>query len=156
MFIKKIAFFVAVSILVSSAYAEKLEFSKSGFSIDNLDTSPTSGIVYPVQMFLPPLNGFTPNVNVQIQAYNGTIKEYRELSEGQFKQFNFTILSIQETGNSLSLEYTGSMQGVSLHWYAKAFKKGDHVYLVTDTGTQADWEVNKEELIANVNSFELK
>jgi len=156
MLIKKIALFVVASILVSSAYAEKLEFPKSGFSIDSLDPSPTSGVIQPIQMFLPPVNGFAPNVNVQVQAYDGTIKQYRELSEGQFKQFDFTILSIKETDNSLSLEYTGSMQGLNLHWYAKVFKKGNHAYLVTATGTQADWEVNKEKLISNVNSFQLK
>ncbi|MBU2869861.1 hypothetical protein [Colwellia sp. E2M01] len=156
MFIKKIVLFAIASILISSAYAEKLEFSKYGFSINSLDSSPTSGMVQPIQMFLPPLNGFAPNVNVQIQAYNGTIKQYRKLSEEQFKQYDFTILSIKETDNLLSLEYIGSMQGLSLHWYAKAFKKGSHVYLVTATGTQADWEVNKEELMSNVNSFQLK
>lgn len=156
MFIKKVILLVVVNLLASFAYAETLEFPKLGFSIDGLDSAPTGAMVQPIQMFLPPMNGFAPNVNVQIQAYNGTIKQYRELSEGQFKQFNFTLLSIKETGNSLSLEYKGAMQGLNLHWYAKAFKKGNYVYLVTATGTQADWEINKEKLISSVNSFQLK
>ena len=153
--IKKAVLFAA-SLFVSFAHAETLEFLKSGFSIDSLDSSPTQGMIQPIQMFLHAINGFAPNVNVQVQAYEGTITEYKELSEGQFKQIGLTLLSLKEMDNSISLEYTGAMQGLNLHWYAKAFKKGNHIYLVTATGTQADWEINKEKLIANVNSFQLK
>lgn len=150
------AILLATSLLVSFAHAETLEFPKAGFSIDSLDLSPTSGMIQPIQMFLPANNGFAANVNVQVQAYSGTIQEYKELSEGQFKQMGLKLLSSKEEKNSISLEYMGAMQGLSLHWYAKAFKKGNHVYLITATDSHADWEKNKEKLISNVNSFKLK
>lgn len=150
------AIIFATSLLVSFAHAETLEFPKAGFSIESLDHSPTLGMVQPIQMFLPANNGFAANVNVQVQAYSGTIQEYKTLSEGQFKQMGLTVLSLIEQGDSISFEYMGIMQGLNLHWYAKAFKKGNHVYLVTATDTHASWEKNKEKLISNVNSFKLK
>lgn len=146
---------LATSFLVSNLHAETLNFPQAGFSIDTLDSSPTAGVIQPIQMSLPANNGFSANVNVQVQAYPGTIQEYKELSEGQFKQMQLTMLSLKEDKNSISLEYKGTLQGFNLHWYAKAFKKGDHVYLVTATSSQSDWEHNKEKLMANVNSFRL-
>lgn len=90
------------SLLVSLAYAETLEFPQSGFSIDSLDPRPTQGMIQPIQMFLPAINGFAPNVNVQVQAFAGTIKQYRELSEGQFKRLGLTLLSLEETDDSIT------------------------------------------------------
>lgn len=145
----------AASLLVSFAHAETLEFPKAGFSIASLDSSPTLGIIQPIQMLLPAKNGFSANVNVQVQAYSGTMQEYKDLSEGQFKLRGLTVLYINEQGNSLTFEYRGKMQSLSLHWYAKAFKKGDHIYLATATSTEDDWELNKEQLMSNVNSFKL-
>ncbi|HBY88152.1 MAG TPA: hypothetical protein DEO86_20040 [Colwellia sp.] len=156
MLIKNIVTFAVLNLLVSTAHAEKIEFPKLGFSIDSLDSSPSQGMVQPIQMFLPAENGFSPNVNVQVQPYSGTIKQYRELSEGQFKQIGLKVLSIKEMNNSITLEYTGVMQGFNLHWYAKAFKKGNHIYLVTATSTKVGWEGDKEKLISNVDSFQIK
>lgn len=110
----------ATSFVFSFAHAETLEFTKSGFSIDSLDSSPTTGVIQPLQMFLPANNGFAANVNIQIQAYSGTITQYKELSEGQFKQMGLSIISLEEKDNSITFEYKGTMQGFDLHWYAKA------------------------------------
>ncbi|MCI2282468.1 hypothetical protein L3081_02480 [Colwellia sp. MSW7] len=67
-----------------------------------------------------------------------------------------SIISLEEKDNSITFEYKGTMQGFDLHWYAKAVKKDNHVYLVTATGAENDWDVDKEILIPNVNSFKLK
>lgn len=109
-----------------------------------------------IQMKLPAKDGFSPNVNVQIQAYKGTIQEYKALSLSQFEQLGLTVFSADVVDNMISFEYAGSMMGFNLHWYARAFKKGDHIYLVTATGAEQEWEKEKQKLISNVNSFELK
>ncbi|MBU2883819.1 hypothetical protein KO525_16525 [Psychrosphaera sp. B3R10] len=150
------AVLLATSLVFSIANAEVLEFPKAGFTINSLDTSPTTGMSQPLQMFLPAKNGFASNVNVQIQPYPGTLTQYKELSIGQFKQMGISIVSFEESANSISFEYTGMMQGLSLHWYAKAFKKGNYVYLVTATGNEKDWAADKQVLMENVNSFKLK
>jgi len=152
--IKKILL-CAISFFVSFVQAEVLEFPNGGFSIESLDSIPQQGMVQPIQMFLPAVNGFAANVNVQIQAYSGTIQDYKKLSEGQFKQIGLTLISSEDLEDSIVLEYMGPMGSLTLHWYAKAFKKMDHVYLVTATATHSDWEATKEKLISTVNSFKL-
>lgn len=147
---------LATSLVFSVANAETLEFSKAGFTIGSLDSKPTQGVSQPLQMFLPAKNGFASNVNVQIQAYPGTLTQYKELSMGQFEQMGISIISSEETADSISFEYSGVMQGLNLHWFSKAFKKGNHVYLVTATGSEKDWDVDKKILMDNVNSFKLK
>jgi hypothetical protein len=142
---------------VSLANADVLVFSESGFSIDSLEAPLDAQAATPLQMLLPPVNGFSPNVNVQLQPYKGSVAEYKAITEGQFKQIGLTVVSMEEgnDGKSLTIEYKGPLQGQNLHWYAKAFKKGDVMYLVTATNTESNWELNKEQLIANVNSFKI-
>jgi len=143
-------------LFLSNVNANTLEFSKSGFSIESLEVEPSANGSQPLQMLLPAENGFSPNVNVQIQPYPGSITEYRELSEAQFKQIGLTLISKEEKGNTLHLEYTGAMQGQNLHWFAKAVKRGKYIYLITATDNQQNWDKNKAQLIANVKSFKLK
>jgi hypothetical protein len=135
--------------------ADTLVFTESGFSINSLENEQSAKGSTPIQMLLPPANGFSPNVNVQLQPYKGSVAEYRAITEGQFKQNNLTLISLEESddGQSLSIEYKGTLQGQNLHWYAKSFKKGDVMYLVTATNSEANWEQYKEQLIANVESF---
>lgn len=148
---------LALSFLVSFAHAQTLEFPKSGFSITGLDSVPNKNVgAKVIQMFLPPQNGFAANVNVVIQPYTGTMKEYKKLSEAQFKQTGLTLLSIKQNDNSVSFEYTGVMQGILLKWYSIAHKKENIVYLITATSPKIDWEKNKKKLINSVNSFKLK
>ena len=45
---------------------------------------------------------------------------------------------------------------MDLHWYARAIKLENKIYLVTATSLQTNWDENKTELIKSVNSFSFK
>jgi hypothetical protein len=155
---KKLVTLAAMTCLYfSSANAGPLVFPESGFSINSLESQQNVQGSTPLQMLLPPTNGFSANVNVQLQPYAGSIAEYKTVTEQQFSAIGLTLVSIEEGKNSesLSIEYKGLLQGQSLHWCAKAFKKGNIMYVVTATDTEASWEKHKEQLIANVQSFKL-
>ncbi len=107
-------------------------------------------------MALPVQNGFAGNVNVQMQPYTLTMSDYVALSRKQFKQIGLSLLSVQEEGDVAFLEYEGALQGRDLHWYAKAIKSGDYIYLVTATDSQKNWPKSRQKLISVVNSFKLK
>lgn len=145
-----------LGISVSSVHADTLNFPQTGFSIDGLEASPSNSGRQVLHMFLPVENGFSANVNVMIQPYSGTIKQYKELSESQFKRVGWKVHSVQENADNITFEYTGVFQRNALHWYAKAFKQGVLVYLVTATDSQSTWNKNKDKLITVVDSFKLK
>ena len=64
------------------------------------------------------------------------------------------ILSDDEA--TLFFEFKGNTKGQNYHWYAKAVKHLQHVYLVTATDSQQNWDSHKQQLMSVVNSFELK
>lgn len=132
------------------------EFPESGFSIEPMDAPAGAGIYMPVMFNLPVTDGFAPNVNVQSQPYAQSLEAYRELSEKQFKTFKFTVVDSAEKDGALYFEYTGKMGGKSLHWYAKAIKKGDKVILATATALESQWDKNSKKLKACVDSLKLK
>ncbi len=152
----KITTFLISTFFTSAIYANTLDFPEAGFSIDNIDAAPTLAGSQPLHMFLPPVNGFSANINVQIQPYPGSMKQYIELSQSQFKQMGLSVISSKEQDETMVLEYSGFMQGMNLHFYAKAVKKGSFVYLVTATDSKENWNDNKSQLISAVNSFKLK
>lgn len=144
------------ALFISEASAGTLVFEESGFSINSLDSPPSLSGGQPLQMLLPAVNGFAANINVQIQPYTGTISQYKELSESQFKQLGLTTIHSKANESNLLFEYTGIMSNKKLHWYSKAIKKGDFVYLVTATEQETSWEQTKNKLISAVDSFKLK
>jgi hypothetical protein len=107
-------------------------------------------------MMLPISGGFAPNVNVQIQPFEGTISDYVSLSKQQFAQAKLKLLK-EETRDKVTafLEYSGEMQGQALHWYAKAVSNAGRVYLVTATATEDQWNSVAAKLKACVDSLEL-
>ncbi|MDV7103367.1 hypothetical protein R3X26_02995 [Vibrio sp. TH_r3] len=141
---------------VSTAFAGSVTFPQYGFSIDMLDAKPTGQANHPLMMFLPINNNFHANVNVQIQTFDGPMDEYVELSESQFKQLDFKVLSSEFNKQQVIWEYTGESQGRRLHWYAKAIKANSSIYLVTAIDEQESWKTNKIKLKSTVDSFELK
>ncbi len=153
---RKITTLLVSAVFASGINASTLDFPEAGFSIDSIDATPSLAGAQPLQMFLPPQNGFSANVNVQIQPYPGTMKQYLELSESQFKQMGLTVVSSKNLGGTMFFEYSGSMQGMDLHFYSKAVKSGDFVYLVTGTDSKQNWNTNKNKLITAVDSFKLK
>jgi len=132
-----------------------LHFPASGFSIAPLESKPGRTPQLILTMSLPSVNGFAPNVNVLTQPYDGTIEEYVSLSLGQFKSMDFQLVKqTQPKAGIATLEYTGISQGHDLHWYAKAVKSANHIYLITATAPADRWDELSSRLIACVDSFQ--
>ena len=69
------------------AKAATIDLPLYGFQIDALDATPNaSATTTALVLCLPASEGFGPNINIQIQPYTGTIKEYATLSKGQFEE----------------------------------------------------------------------
>jgi len=133
----------------------KLVFPKLGFSIDALEGDAKSANYTVFSMSLPPSESFAPNVNLMIQEYSGSLQEYKELSDGQFKSMKLNVVTSDIKGGNYIMEYAGNISNKSLHFYAKAVKKGSLIYLATATATPNQWKEYALILKKNVNSFEL-
>jgi len=133
------------------------DFPQYGFQIDTLDGTAGSSPTQVVMMFLPASDGFSPNVNVQIQPFSGTLKDYIALSKKQFDEMKIKLISEQQKNdNEWVTEYSGNMQGMSLHWYARAVLGNQKVYLITATANDSQWAKVSEQLKKNIESFKLK
>ncbi len=118
----------------------RLNFPVSGFSIAPLEAPLGQSPQQALMMFLPEREGFSANVNVQIQPFSAAMDEFVMLSLQQFKTAGFKVLQQNIVGQSTAVfEYTGEMQHRLLHWYARAEKSGDKVYLVTATAPDDQW-----------------
>jgi Tfp pilus assembly protein PilX len=129
----------ALVVLIGSQSAcdstKRLRFTTAGFTIAPLEASPGNPPQKALIMFLPEINGFAGNVNVQIQPYNGSIEDYAGLSLQQFKSVGYNVLQQKSPVKSeVVFEYTGDVQGRPLHFYSRAVKSGGSIYLVTATG----------------------
>ena len=71
-------------------------------------------------MFLPDSNGFAPNINIQVQQYDDSLKSYLELSIIEFKQMKLKVIQNKLINNNM-LEYSAEMKGRNLHWYAMEY-----------------------------------
>ena len=82
--------------------------------------------------------------------------EYISLTKSQFQQHGLTVIKIEMQGKfAARLEYSGTMRSMSLHWYARAIKRGNQVYLVTGTALDAQWSAVEALLRRCVDSFRL-
>jgi hypothetical protein len=140
------------------AKAATIDLPLYSFQIDALDAAPdASAPATALEMFLPPTEGFAPNINVQIQPYTGTIKEYATLSKGQFDELKWNVISEREIGdNEWSVEYTGTMQAGDLHFYARAISKNGKAYLATATAKESQWPAVSDTLRQRIDSFKVK
>jgi hypothetical protein len=133
-----------------------LNFPQAGFSIAPYDAPPGDGTVIALTMTPSSTAKNQSNVNVMIQPYNKSIKEYITLSKSQFSQFKFTIIAEKNPNdNEWVVEYEGAMQGQQFHWYAKAVSANNHVYLVTGTMTESQWVEGSEKIKKSVDSFKI-
>jgi hypothetical protein len=158
---QKFSILLIVSLLFCMAEAPApdaaLHFPKSGFSIKPLEASAPSDAVYQcVSLFLPVQDGIAPNVNVQIQPFADTIDTFMLISNQQFAQLKFKLLQNKKIDSSTAVfEYTGSISGKEFHWYSKAVKEGDKVYLAAAIGTPKSWPKISAQLISCVDSLQL-
>ena len=152
---------VVLSLLLPSfvprASAGTIDLPQYGFEIDALDSDPGGATATAILMFLPAADGFAPNINVNIQPYKGTIKEYAALSKGQFAEMKWKVLSEEQKGeDEWRTEYSATTKSGDLHFYARALKKGDRVYLVTATAKESQWTALQAKLRKHVDSLKLK
>ncbi|MCB1053126.1 MAG: hypothetical protein H6510_01660 [Acidobacteria bacterium] len=135
--------------------AGRMHFPQNGFSITPLE-GPSGDTPYQsLMMFLPATQAFAPNVNLQIQPYSGSIKDYTELSDQQFKDAGVRILHENLQANDVVWEYAGTYNDRQMHWYARAYKRGNKVYLITATALESQWSTVSRQLRACVDSFRL-
>jgi hypothetical protein len=134
----------------------RLHFPGSGFSITPLEDEEAGEPRQVLMMFLAPRDGFASNVNVQMQPWPGSFDAYAKLSENQFKQMGWKVLDESSTEDSRQWEYTGHLQGMEMHFYSRACKRGEIVYLATGTALASNWEKDKQTLKACVDSFKLE
>jgi hypothetical protein len=140
--------------LPAADLTNRLYFAASGFSIAPLEVSPGEKTGQALMMFLPANNNFAGNVNVQIQPYSGTIEEYTALTLKQFKDAGVKVIAQKKAGTSgVVFEYSGELQGRTLHWYARAEKAVGHVYLATATAAEQEWPKQGSQLKASVDSL---
>lgn len=109
-----------------------------------------------VDFILPSTGLFSANVGIQKQYFKGTMDDYNELSLSQFKEVGWKVVDVKNTLNESSWEYVGVMLGHNLHWYARAVKKDEYVYLITATALSSSWENQKSVLKKSVDSFKIK
>ncbi|NLY88130.1 MAG: hypothetical protein GX085_00685 [Firmicutes bacterium] len=138
--------------------ASTLVYEKNGFTIDALEGEVGAEPYQVLVMFLPPTaDGFAPNINIQIQPYPGTMEDYIALTKQQIAGAGWKLLELATPGKDvITLEFAGEPQGFGLHWYAKAVKDGDRVYLVTATASENFWADLAGQLKSKVDSFMLK
>jgi hypothetical protein len=138
------------------APADRIVFTQAGFSIDVLDSAPGTEPFQPVLMTMPASDGFAPNVNVQVQPYPDGLDAYRKLTLAQFEQFGLEVVQERElAANTLLFEYAGKMQGMDLHFYARAVQREGRIHLATGTALKTQWEKAGPALRACVDSLEL-
>jgi len=149
---------LALSLVSAVAAQAASEFvsREFGFSITppELDPQPATTVQVGI-FFLPPSDGFSANVNVQVQPYDDSLAAYDKLSVGQFKEQKWKVLQRELTDDSLAYEYRGKTQGLSLHWYSVARRIEGYVILVTATALESHWDEQEATLKASVDSFQL-
>lgn len=140
--------------LSAAESTNRLSFPVAGFSIAPLEVPPAKNIWQPLAMALPATGNFAGNVNVQIHPYGGTIEEYTALSLKQFKDAGVHVIEQKKAGSSgVTFEYSGELQGRLIHFYARAEKGADHVYLATAATTEQEWPRQRAQLKTCVDSL---
>ncbi len=149
--------FVTLALLaLAPAVAAQDSYQNRLFTINAPASSGDYANSQPVLMSLPYDQGFAPNVNVQVQVYQGSMEAYVQLSEEQFRALNWKLIKKGVTENKALFEYAGEYNGRAMHWYTEAIRRGDRVYLITATTLEAQWSSYGSRLIASVQSFRLR
>jgi hypothetical protein len=130
-----------------------LSFGEHGFSIDPPVGHDATQVQQVVMLMLPAADGFSPNVNVQVQPFTGTMEEYLRLSNDQFKANGVKIVAEKHDAKTAMLEYTGPYGGRPLHWYSRAFLAKNGIVLATATSAETQWPKLSTVLRQSVDSL---
>jgi hypothetical protein len=136
----------------SHAAGAALTFSEHSFAIDPPTGHDGGQNQQVVTMALPPINGFAPNVSVQVQPFKGTLAQYDALTLSKFKQSGVAILAQKRDAKAIAYEYRGLYQGQTMHWYLRAFATAHGIVLSTATATDAQWSLVGNALRQSVDS----
>jgi hypothetical protein len=140
----------------SASVPAKLAFPTYGFSINPLETADFKSQAMVLAMYLPPVAGSSPNVNVLIQPYPGSMADYIALSKSQFGASGVKVLSEkQPSPNEWEVEYTATLQNQVLHFFARAISVGGRVYLGTGTAPETMWPKVGDQIKSCVASLQL-
>jgi hypothetical protein len=108
-------------------------------------------------IIFPPSENFTPNINIQVQPFAGTMKEYIEISRQQldriFNQEWAKPLEDQKGEKEYLIEAIGITKGRNMHFYARAVKHETKVYLITGVALETQWKAIGDTLRRHVDSF---
>jgi hypothetical protein len=132
----------------------RLVFKNSGFSIQALDQPGENSVQ--ILMFLPPSDGFGPNVNVIIQPNFESIQNYVDVSVENSKKSGADMGKATIKGDIATFDFKGNQAGRELHHYARAIFSGGKVWLVTATSLETQWSSVKEKLMVCVDSLKLE
>ena len=135
--------------------AAALVFTEHGFSIEPPAGHDYTQVQQVVALALPTVGGFSPNVNVQVQPFKGTMEEYLTLTRGQFKANGVKMIVEKHDARSAALEFSGPFGGQDLHWYSRAFLAKNGVILATATASEAQWPRLGATLRQSVDSLRL-
>ena len=142
----------------AKAVAEKPSagYPEYGFVIDALHSRGGVAPTRTLETYLPATKGFAPNINVDIQPYNRTMKEYIILSKNQFQKAGLIVVAEKQVGDAESLfEYKGPMMERDFHFIARAVLKDGKVYLATGTALESQWVKVAKTLRKLVNSLKI-
>lgn len=158
---KKFLMFLAFLMAANLSATDKLVFDNYGFSIDKLQIGKQTEGYQAVVMYMP-LNTyeFTPNVNVLVQKFDGTPKDYADITRAQLEEgagllANGKIIKEEQTDTTYIVEYTATLNGMNMHFYSKSIFNNGLVYLATGTSLVSQWNKAGTALKNNVNSFEV-
>jgi hypothetical protein len=133
---------------------DKLVFQTAGFAIAALEAKEGKTPLQALQMYLPPSDGFAPNVNVQIQPWAQDLDAYLEVSKKGFEQARFEVVKTSKPSESvLVVEYQETRQG-GLRFYARAALRNGTIYLATAAASPRQWEEVGSNLRECVDSLE--
>jgi hypothetical protein len=135
---------------------EGFSINAAGFKVKRSDSGTVAGQSPVAILYLTPTAGFAPNVNVLIQNFPSSINDYVTVTKQEFDAAGIKIIDERTVSTEeWVVEYAGTLSGRSLHWYARAVKNGDKVYLTTATATPDRWEQVSAKLRQCVDSFAL-
>ncbi len=108
----------------------------------------------------PPVNGFSPNCNVQVQSMSGSLEEYEALTLKQFDSLGFTLIESTRVAAgarpSIRWHYSGTLRGVEFEWLAVAIERSDQFLLLTCTALKDAYDEVAETFERTVASFRVE
>ncbi len=140
-----------------------LTFPNYGFRIDPLDAGTAAPLSPAMQMYLPaaplPSNSnltFSPNIYVQVVAYLGTMQDYVNEATAKMQADGYIIRAqISLNANEWNLEYIAVLNGLAMHWFAKAIYSDHRVYYAAGGTPDEMWAMFGDKLKSCVNSLQV-